>query len=182
MSITPAEAEAVYQRADRLFTLEEVERAVDRMAARVTERLRGLDPLVLCVMNGAMVPLGRLVSRMDFPLQLDYVHATRYRGETCGGELHWMRRPSASLRHRQVLLLDDILDEGYTLAALIEACRAEGADGVHTAVVAVKRHDRGIGLEADFHALEVEDRYVFGYGMDYKGYLRNAAGIFAVAD
>jgi hypoxanthine phosphoribosyltransferase len=131
-------------------------------------------------MNGGVVPFGRLVSRMDFPLQLDYCHATRYRGDTQGGDLHWLKEPSESLTDRAVLIVDDILDEGYTLQALTEACAVQGAASVHTAVLAVKRHDRGVGLQADFWALEVEDRYVFGYGMDYKDYLRNAPGIFAV--
>jgi hypoxanthine phosphoribosyltransferase len=182
MLITPEEAQAVYQRACRLYSLEQVEQAVDRMAARMAECLQGLNPLVLCVMNGAMVPFGRVVSRMDFPMELDYVHATRYRGATSGGELHWIKRPDRSLHARQVLIVDDILDEGCTLQALVEACTSQGAEAVYSAVVAVKRHDRRAGIEADFHAVQVEDRYVFGYGMDYKGYLRNAPGIFAVAD
>ncbi|MGD2081756.1 MAG: hypoxanthine-guanine phosphoribosyltransferase [Chromatiales bacterium] len=180
--MTPEQAEAVYRRADRLYSLGEVERAVDLMAGRMTERLRGLNPLVLCVMNGAVVPFGRLVSRMDFPMEMDYVHATRYRGETSGGALHWIRRPDRCLQDREVVIVDDILDEGLTLQTLVEACRAEGARAVHTAVVAVKRRERRVALTSDFGALEVEDRYVFGYGMDYKGYLRNAPGIFAVVD
>jgi hypoxanthine phosphoribosyltransferase len=182
MLITPEEAQAVYHRATRLYSIDQVEQAVDRMALRIAERLHGLNPLVLCVMNGAMVPFGRVVSRMDFPMELDYVHATRYRGATSGGELHWIKRPDRSLHGRQVLIVDDILDEGFTLQALVEACTSQGAEAVSSAVVAVKHHDRRTGIEADFHAVQVEDRYVFGYGMDYKGYLRNAPGIFAVVD
>jgi len=182
MAITPDEAARVYRDADRLYSLEQVEAAIDRMAGEIHAQLGERNPLVLCVMNGAVVPFGRLVSRMDFPMQLDYCHATRYRGETRGGDLHWLSEPRESLADRTVLIVDDILDEGYTLHALVGACNRLGAAGVHTAVMVVKRHDRGIGLEADFWALEVADRYVFGYGMDYKGYLRNVPGIFAVGD
>jgi len=182
MAITPDEAARVYRGADRLYSLEQVEAAIDRMASEIHAQLGERNPVVLCVMSGAVVPIGRLVSRMDFPMQLDYCHATRYRGEIRGGDLHWLSEPRESLVGRTVLIVDDILDEGYTLHALIGACTRLGAASVHTAVVVVKRHDRGMGLEADFWALEVGDRYVFGYGMDYRGYLRNVPGIFAVAD
>ncbi len=93
-----------------------------------------------------------------------------------------MRKPEFPLRGRTVLLIDDILDEGYTLEALLVACREMGAAGVFSALLCEKEHDRGADIDGDFIGLKVPDRYVFGYGMDYKGYLRNAPGIFAVAD
>ncbi len=181
MSISPEQALAVYRQADRLYDLDQIEQALDRMSGDIRPQLEGRNPLVLCVMNGGLVPFGRLVSRLDFPMQLDYIHATRYRGNTQGGELRWVKRQNEPMQGRCVLIVDDILDEGYTLEALIAECRQQGAREVYTAVLAVKLHDRGCGLAADFVGLQVEDRYVFGYGMDYKGYLRNAPGIFAVA-
>ncbi len=180
MSISPEEALAVYRKADRLYSLDQLEQALDRMAGEIWSRLEGRNPLVLCVMNGGLVPFGRLVSRLDFPMQLDYIHATRYRGQTQGGELRWVKRQNEPMQGRSVLIVDDILDEGYTLDALIGECHSQGASEICTAVLAVKLHDRGVGVKADFFGVEVEDRYVFGYGMDYKGYLRNAPGIFAV--
>jgi len=180
MSISPEEALAVYRRADRLYDLDQIEQSLDRMSGDIRARLERRNPLALCVMNGGLVPFGRLVSRLDFPMQLDYIHATRYRGHTQGGDLRWVKRQDEPMQGRSVLIVDDILDEGYTLRALITECREQGAREVYTAVLAVKLHDRGCGLTADFFGLEVEDRYVFGYGMDYKGYLRNAPGIFAV--
>jgi hypoxanthine phosphoribosyltransferase len=180
MTLTTEEVKTVYDTADRLYSLQEVEAALDRMGEEITERLQHSNPLVLCVMNGGLVPAGRLLTRLDFPLRVDYLHATRYRDKTRGGELQWIKRHNESLLGREVLIIDDILDEGITLAAIVEACRAEGAAGVYSAVVVEKQHNRGNGFCADFVGLQVEDRYVFGYGMDYKGFLRNAPGIFAV--
>ncbi|MCW8959255.1 MAG: hypoxanthine-guanine phosphoribosyltransferase, partial [Gammaproteobacteria bacterium] len=137
-------------------------------------------PLILAVMSGAMIPAGVLLTHLDFPLQIDYIHATRYRGDTAGGEIEWRVAPRFPLKGRCVLVIDDILDEGLTLQAIIDTCRKEGASEVRSAVLVKKRHARNIGIEADYVGLEVEDRYVFGYGMDYKEYLRNAPGIFAV--
>ncbi len=176
----PDEVERVLAEADRLYSREEVLAAIDRLAAEITQRLGTSDPVVLCVMNGALIPAGYLLTRLRFPLQVDYLHATRYRGATRGGELHWRVRPELDLAGRSVLVVDDILDEGLTLAAILQHCRAQGAAEVLSCVLVRKHHDRGNGVEADFVGLEVGDRYVFGFGMDYKGYLRNADGIYAV--
>lgn len=182
MAISASEAQAVYRQSDCLFSLQQVEHAMDAMAVDISSQLAGQEPLVLAVMNGGLIPAGRLLSRLDFPLRYDYVHATRYREQTRGHELHWERRPALPLEGRRVLLVDDILDEGHTLLALMEACREMGAEAVFSAVLCTKRHGRGADIQADFVALEVPDRYVFGYGMDYQGYLRNAPGIFAIPD
>ncbi len=179
MAITAEQAWRVYQEADRLYTLEELEAALDRMGEEITRTLKGKDPVVLCVMNGGLVPTGRLLMRLDFPLRLDYLHATRYRDETAGSDLQWLKIHNEVLRGKDVLIIDDILDEGVTLAAIADHCRKEGASCVLSAVVVEKEHGRSNGFQADFVGLSVGDRYVFGYGMDYKGYLRNVPGIFA---
>ncbi len=179
--IAAAEADRVYRASERLFDRDQVERALDGMGRAISRTLAATDPVVLCVMNGGLVPLGRLLTRLEFPLQLDYLHATRYRGDTVGGRLQWVRKNSTPLDGRVVLIVDDILDEGLTLAAIAAHCRKAGAKQVLSAVLVEKRHDRGNGFRADFVGLQVPDRYVFGYGMDYHGYLRNAPGIFAVA-
>ncbi len=180
MSVTPEQAQQVYDEADCLFDREAVEVALKQMASEITIALADKNPLVLSVMSGAMIPAGILLSHLDFPLHIDYLHASRYRGETSGGELDWRVRPRYALQDRVVLIIDDILDEGLTLQAIVESCKAQGAAAVYSAVLVKKLHQRNIGIEADFVGLEVEDRYVFGYGMDYKEYWRNAPGIFAV--
>jgi hypoxanthine phosphoribosyltransferase len=182
MSITAEQAWRVYQEADKLYSLEQLELALDRMGKEITRTLKGTDPVVLCIMNGGLIPAGRLLMRLNFPLRLDYLHATRYREDTSGSDLQWLKTQSESLQGKEVLVIDDILDEGVTLAAIAEHCRKEGASRVLSAVVVEKEHDRSNGFQADFVGLTVEDRYVFGYGMDYKGYLRNLPGIYAVKD
>jgi len=180
MSITAEQAQRVYDEADCLFGRAVVAISIERMASDITKVLAAKNPLVLSVMSGAMIPAGILLSHLDFPLHIDYIHATRYRGETSGGELDWRVTPRYELKERVVLIIDDILDEGLTLQAIIESCKHQGAAEIYSAVLVKKLHDRNIGIEADFVGLEVEDRYLFGFGMDYKEYLRNAPGIFAV--
>ncbi len=177
-----AEAWAVYQAADCLYDDAAVRGAVARLARQVTAALAGSNPLLLCPMTGGVVLAGHLLPLLDFPLEFDYVHATRYAGALSGGELAWKVIPSAALAGREVLIVDDVLDRGVTLAALVDFCRAQGAAGVHTLVLIDKQCQREAPSEADFVGLTAPDRYLFGWGMDYKGYLRNAPGIYAVAE
>lgn len=114
-------------------------------------------------------------------LQFDYLHATRYRGETTGGELVWKHRPATALFGRRVILVDDILDEGYTLQGVRQWCLEQGATDVRVAVLTVKRHDRCVpGVTADYVGVEVADRYVFGFGMDVNEQLRGIPAIYAM--
>lgn len=169
--------------ADRLYDDAQVETALDRMAQEITMDLQDELPVVLCVMVGALIPAGRLLPKLSFPLEVDYVHATRYRGETSGGELVWLARPRTSLKGRSVLIIDDILDEGHTLQGIIEDCYTQGAIRVRTAVLVRKLHDRCVpGVSAEYVGLTTEDRYVFGSGMDYKEMLRNVPGIYAASE
>lgn len=170
--------------ADCLATQAEVDACLDRMAANITKSLGDKLPLILCVMRGGIVTCGSLLPKLTFPLQVDYVHASRYRDETRGGELEWSVRPQFDLKDRVILLVDDILDEGHTLAAIREHCQAEGAAEVLTAVLVDKIHDRRSQhlTKADFTGLYTPDRFLFGAGMDFKGFWRNAPGIYAVAE
>lgn len=169
-----------YVQADELHSTNNVSAALDRMAVDITAQLKDSNPLVLCVMIGGLITTGQLLTRLTFPLQVDYIHATRYRGDTQGGQLQWRAAPSVPLQDRIVLLIDDIFDEGWTLEAIINSCKAAGAKEVHSAVLVEKNHDRKAAIRPTFVGLQVEDRYVFGYGMDYKEYWRNLAGIYAV--
>lgn len=181
MSI-PTKIKEVYEKSSCLFTTNEVEAALDRMAIKIHAELNEKNPVIICVMIGGLVPLGNLLHRLDFPLEVDYVHATRYRGDITGGDIHWKVKPTTNLEGRTVLIVDDILDGGVTLAAIIAEIEAMGAAKVYSAVLVDKFRKRvPNGLQkADFVGLEVEDHYIFGYGMDYNEYLRNAPGIFVV--
>jgi hypoxanthine phosphoribosyltransferase len=181
--ISPETAQAIYDKSICLYTEQEVEQALDKMAAEIHAKLHDQNPVVLCVMIGGIVTMGKLLTRLNFPLEVDYAHATRYRGELNPRELHWKSRPCVDLKGRTVLVVDDILDGGLTLAALLTELSELGAKQVYSAVLVdkyQKRVEHGVD-NADFVGMQVEDHYVFGYGMDYHEYLRNAPGIFYVA-
>lgn len=180
MNIT--EANKVMAEADLLVTEAEVVAAILRLAVEITHELKNSNPVFICCMNGGLVFTGQLLTKLVFPLQVDYVHATRYGHEINGVALDWKIRPQIDLHGRTVVLLDDILDEGVTLAAIADYCRLQGASKIMMAVLIEKLHLRKVkpGMRADFTGIEVGDRFLFGYGLDYKGYWRNAPGVYAL--
>jgi hypoxanthine phosphoribosyltransferase len=170
-------------RAERLHDHAALEAAIARMGKAITATLEGERAVFLTVMNGGMFFAAPLALAIGCDLEFDYVHATRYGDATVGRDVRWLHHPRVKLAGRTVILADDILDEGYTLAALRDYCIAEGAKRVLVAVLCEKRHDRRVpGLQADFVGVEVPDRYVFGYGLDYFGQGRNLRTIYALPE
>ncbi|SHG52425.1 hypoxanthine phosphoribosyltransferase [Hydrocarboniphaga daqingensis] len=182
IAATLAEARAVMAEADCLHDAAAVKAAYDRLGHEITARYADLNPLILTVMNGGLLPTAEIVSRLPFAFEQDYLHATRYRGATTGGGLVWKRQPDAKrISGRHVLVIDDILDEGYTLVAIRKALLEFQPASFAVAVTCEKLHDRRApGAVAEFVGVKVEDRYVFGCGMDYKEYWRQLPAIYAV--
>ena len=174
--------QSILKDAECLYSHTEVNQALDQMAKDITHQLRDKNPLILCVMTGALIPTGHLVTRLHFPLEIDYIHATRYRGSMRGGDLHWLVEPRQNLTDRTILIVDDIMDGGLTLAAIIDYCKQAKAKAVYTAVLVSKERTRepGVNFEPDFVGVTTEDRFLFGFGLDYEEYLRNVPGIYAV--
>ncbi len=176
------EAREALRHAELIHDAARVGEAVAQMAADIRRDLAEADPILLCVMNGGMVPAAMLMPHLDFPFRVDYLHATRYREQTRGDALCWQHRPTQSLAGRHLLVVDDILDEGYTLEAILDYCRAQRPASVRSAVLARKEHERGVRPPLDYVGLSVPDRYVFGCGMDFKGYWRNLPAIYAIPE
>ncbi len=176
------DAWSVLNRSELIVGATEVELALDRLASQITDALADRFPIALCVMGGAVVFAGKLLPRLGFPLEFDYLHATRYRDGTRGGEIEWAKLPRKDLAGRAVLLLDDILDEGHTLAAARQRMLELGAAEVSIAVLADK--DIGVAkpVAADFVGLSLPNRYVLGMGMDAFGLWRNLPGIYALKE
>jgi hypoxanthine phosphoribosyltransferase len=167
--------------ADLLFDRAQLESVISDMGRRIDAALDGERAVFLTVMNGALIFAGHLALAIRTDLEFDYVHATRYRGATSGSALHWLREPAVELTDRTVLLVDDILDEGHTLKAVRDDCLRRGARRVLIVSLCTKQHDRLVeGVASDFNGVELPDRYVFGFGMDYYEQGRNLPGIYAL--
>lgn len=182
MEMTTRQAREILQNADLLYTAEQVQAALREVARRIEASLAEQHPLVLSVMGGAVIFSGQLLPLLGFPLDFDYVHVSRYGDARHGGAMKWKVAPGESVRGRVVLLVDDILDEGHTLRALHDRVMELGASRCYCAVFADKQHGKRKPIKADFVAMEVPDRFVFGYGMDIQGAWRNLPAIYAVKE
>ncbi len=178
------QAQIIFQRSEELVSSAAIETAVTRMAGEIKQAIGEEFPLVLCVMGGAAVFTGMLLPRLDFPLEFDYIHLTRYRNMTQGGEMQWRVSPAESVKDRVVLVLDDILDGGQTMAAIRDRILEMGASRFLSAVLCEKDLVSGSAdvkpLSPDFRGCAVPNRYVFGCGMDAQGYWRNLPTIRAL--
>jgi hypoxanthine phosphoribosyltransferase len=180
--MTPLQAQQLLDNAECIASADEVQTVLDRLAGEISDTLAGDFLLVLAVMGGAVVFAGQLLTRLHFPLEFDYLHVTRYRGKTEGGEVEWRVLPGQNVVGRNVLVLDDILDEGETLAAVRDKLLHMGAARVWSAVLTNKDNGLTKPIQADFVGLDVPNRYVFGCGMDAYGLWRNLPAIYALKE
>ncbi len=177
--LSAREAQDIYDNAELIYSAEEVTAALKRLAREIADTLSGTHPLVLSVMGGAVVFTGQLLPMLNFPLDFDYIHVSRYGNKTSGGELDWRVAPRENARGRVVLVLDDILDEGETMLGVKQRVMAEGAAGFYSAVFCDKQIKKAKPIKADFVGLRLPDKYVFGFGMDVHGAWRNLPAIYA---
>ena len=183
MSITFEEAQDIIAKSEEIILASEIQSAYDAMAKAITYDLELSDPLVLVVMNGAMIPAGQLLPRLNFPFQIGYLHASRYNGNTEGATLEWKVAPSVEVKDRVVLLVEDIFDEGTTLKEIVRVLESMGAQVVYTAALINKYHSRKPkDFKVNYIGIDCPDRYIFGCGMDYHNYWRNLPGIWALKE
>ncbi|KRG61772.1 hypoxanthine-guanine phosphoribosyltransferase [Stenotrophomonas humi] len=177
--------EQALAQADLLVDRPTIDKAIAGIADAIARDYKGEVPVYLSIMHGALPFAGQLALELGArgqDLQFDYLHATRYHGET-GGDLVWKHRPATALFGRRVLLVDDILDEGFTLQGVRQWCMEQGATDVRIAALTVKKHDRALpDVKADYVGVELPDRFVFGFGMDVNESLRTLPAIYAMKE
>lgn len=176
------EYEAILAQSDLIYSMDDIDQAMDKLAQRLLHDYADKTPIMLCVMNGSVMTAGHLLPRLRFKLELDYIHASRYGDKTIGGELVWRAEPTIPLDNRHVVLIEDIYDEGITIAALRDYCHRAGALSVHCVSLLNKNRSEKVAPLPEYIGLTVPDRYVFGFGMDMEGYWRNLPAIYAMKE
>ena len=180
---TPQELQSIKDSSDMMFSSAQIKTAVENIGLQLEKKIYQKNPVMLCVMNGGLVFSADLMRSLDSDVRLDYLHVARYLDNTVGGSLHWLKEPKLPLQDQVVVIADDIYDEGYTMEELVSYCKRQGAREVITVVLLLKNKvSRNIKLKPDLFGLQVEDRYVYGYGMDYQGHLRNVPDIYAIPE
>lgn len=179
MTQPPKAPKLLLEQAELIHDADVVRQSIDDVANALNQDYDALNPIVVAVMTGACFFLGQLLPKLRFPLEVDYVHATRYHGNISGKSIDWLVKPKP-VAGRNVLVIDDILDEGVTLKSIVDEYKLRGATSVKTAVLADKLLSIEKPIQADYSALQVPDSYVFGCGMDVYGWWRNLPCIYAL--
>ncbi len=174
--------QAVLENAKQLYSEQEIDTALGELATQLTAQYENTNPLILCVMTGALMTTGHLLAKLSFPLQVDYIHVSRYGSDIKGGEVKWLHEPDTNLAGRSIILIEDIVDEGVTIQLLRDYCMSKGAESVRCATLVEKLDVKKVGEQAEYVGLTVPSQYVFGFGMDYKGFWRNLPCIYAVSE
>ena len=156
-----------------------VNHAISSIAHQLNADYMNEQPVVLCVMGGGVYFTGQLLPQLSFPLEFDYIHATRYNGKS-GNAVQWLVKPKNSINNRNVLIVDDILDAGITLKAIVDECKLLGAKNIKVAVLVEKQLGIDKPINAEYVGLKVPNQYVFGCGMDVYGWWRNLPAIYAL--
>src|ERR1700736_418252 len=158
-----------------LYREAEIAARLDQLAVQITEDYHGKDLTVLAVLNGSLIFMSDLLRRIPLPLQLDCLRVKSYYGGTVStGRVQFDHTALPLVHGRHVLLLDDILDSGNTLASIIETIRVEsGPLSLKSCVLLRKMKDRSLSVQADYVGFDIEDEFVVGYGLDYQERYRN---------
>lgn len=178
-----SELEDVLNRSECLITEARIAAAYDKLAATLNIHYANLNPIIVVVLNGGLIPAGHLLTRLAFAHRMDYVHATRYQNNQGTDKLTWKASLDLEIADEHVVLIDDIFDQGITLKHIFEELQAQNPASLMTCCLLNKLHDRKVEeFKVDFVGMDVEDRYIYGCGMDYHGYLRHLPGIYALKD
>jgi hypoxanthine phosphoribosyltransferase len=158
-----------------LFREEEIAARLDQLAAEITEDYRGKELTVLAVLNGSLIFMADLLRRIPLPLRLDCLRVKSYYGGAVStGRVEFDQAALPEIDGRHVLLLDDILDSGHTIAAIIETIRSSARPlSLKSCVLLRKLKERSRPIEADYVGFDIEDEFVVGYGLDYREQYRN---------
>ena len=157
-----------------LFDEATILRRLDEIAAQISNDYRDRELTVIAVLNGSLVFMSDLMRRIPLPLRLDCLSVASYHGRAeTTGEVIFKQVALPDVVDRHVLILDDILDSGYTLAAIREKLETAKPRSIRVCVLLQKKKERARPVDADYVGFEIEDEFVVGYGLDYMERYRN---------
>lgn len=173
----------ILNKADLLLNESQISQIMDKLAQQISSEFQQKLPLVLVVMKGGYFVASELLRRLNFPLEVDYLEATRYGKNTSGACLNWLHKSATQIQARDIILVDDVFDEGITLAEINTYLQDAGANSVKSLVLIEKQvANRKIDFRPDYIGALLPNRFLFGCGMDLAGIWRNLPQIYAIND
>lgn len=158
-----------------LVSKEEIDKANIRLGKELTEEYRGKNPLFVCILRGAAMFMMDLVKHVDIEMEYDFMDVSSYGGENTEttGDVRIIKDLDTSIRDRNVVIVEDIIDTGYTLDRLKELFGARHAKSIKIVSFLDKPARRIKHVDVDYVGVQIPDEFVVGYGMDYDEHYRN---------
>ncbi len=157
-----------------LYSQDDINQRLNQLANTITEKYRDQFPVIVSVMTGAMVFATDMIKRMNFKLNVDYVDVSSYEnGDQSTGQVKLVQDLSHSIKGRPVIIMEDIIDTGYTLQYLTNLLADRDAKSIEICALLDKPARRQVNVEADYIGFTVPDEFIVGYGLDYDGLYRN---------
>src|SRR5881396_2410473 len=157
-----------------LFDGPAINRRLDELAEQISNDYRGRELTVIAVLNGSLMFMADLLRRIPLPLKLDCLSVASYHGRAeTSGEVIFKQVAPPDVKDRHILILDDILDSGHTLAAIREKLETAKPRSIQICVLLSKKKQRARYVDADYVGFEIEDEFVVGYGLDFMERYRN---------
>jgi hypoxanthine phosphoribosyltransferase len=164
--------QSILKESSVLYSNREIHLAIKKIAEEINRDIQSDVLYVLTVMNGGLYFSAHLIPLLKHTIYHDYIHATRYGNKAHGGLLHWIKEPEDTIEGKNILIIDDILDEGITLSEIISKCKKMGANNIFYTALFNKLTDKEKSILPGYHVLNVPNKFVFGFGLDYKGFGR----------
>jgi hypoxanthine phosphoribosyltransferase len=160
--------------AEVLFTKEQIREKVEELGKIISREYKGLNPLCVCVLKGAVPFMADLIREIDIPIEMDFMDVSSYGNSTrSSGVVRIIKDLETSVEGRHVLIVEDIIDSGLTLSYLVEMLKARNAASVKIITMLDKPERRKVDLSPDYCGYTIPDAFVVGYGLDYAEKYRN---------
>ena len=171
---------------DKEFALfiseEKILEQIDSVAEKINRDLAGKDPLFVCVLNGAFMFAADLMKRVHIPSEISFVKLSSYQGTSSTGKLKELIGLNENIEGRSIVIVEDIVDTGYTMVSIIEQLKKMNPSDIRIATLLHKPNALKVDLTLDYVAMEIPNDFILGYGLDYDGYGRNLANIYKIID
>lgn len=162
------------------ITEQEIEQSIVRIAKQINEDLADKNPIFLAVLNGSFMFAGELMKHVDVPSEITFVRLASYQGVLSTNKVQEILGLNESIEARTVVIVEDIVDTGNTMVALLEELKRYNPREVRIATLLLKPDALKQPLKLDYVALEIPNDFIVGYGLDYDGYGRNLKDIYKI--
>lgn len=159
---------------------EDIQKEIERVAWEINRDYQGKEPLFLCILNGAFMFAADLLKNVNVPCNVSFVKVSSYQGTETQGKVKELIGLQDSVEGRHVIIVEDIVDTGFTMRDILESLSQKNAASVRICALLCKPDKLKVDLDLPYLALNIPNGFIVGYGLDYDGFGRNSRDIYKI--